>query len=111
MYGIIEALEKKSVKDPQLEARIPVAAYWFIHASRAILLHGKGMTSLWGEIGTQSWRDSILWKGKGGFSKERWDFWKERMEMFSKREQLSDDTREIARRAVVAMGKAERAKK
>jgi hypothetical protein len=111
MYVIIEALEKKAVKDAQLEMRIPAAAPWFIFASKAILQHGKGMATLWGEIGTDWWRDSILWKGKSGFNRERWASWKERLEVFSKREQLSDETRESARKAVVAMGKAERAKK
>jgi hypothetical protein len=69
-----------------------------------MLVNGKNMGStLWGQI------ESELWKGKPGFSKERWTFWKERMERMSVREQSSDETREIARSSVVAMGKAERA--
>jgi hypothetical protein len=69
------------------------------------------MTSLWGEIETDWYRESVLWKGKTGFSRERWSLWEKRMEMFSVSEELSGETREFARRAVVAMGKAERAKK
>ena len=62
-------MEKKSVKDQQLEIRIPAAGQWFIHASHVMLVNGKDMgDTLWGEI------ESELWKGKPGFSKERWAF-------------------------------------
>lgn len=106
VYVIIDALEKKSATDKQLGVRIPAASQWLIHTSRIMLVNAKSFgTTLWGES------ESELWKGKTGFSKERWDFWKERMEKMSTKEQLSDEAREFVRRSVVAMGKAERAKK
>jgi hypothetical protein len=52
----------------QLEANVPVAGQW-------ILFAGKDIYDC--EEVTQGQGEG-LWKGKSGFSKARWDFWKER---------------------------------
>ncbi|KAL1658967.1 hypothetical protein GGF50DRAFT_66235 [Schizophyllum commune] len=62
----------------------------------------------WGE-------DTELWKGKTGWSAERWAFWKKRwakvraMEAWCEVGSLGDEVRELARRAEVGMDKVERA--
>jgi hypothetical protein len=101
---ITGALENKSKTVPQLEMDVAAAAQWFLHAGSEIWRTKADYGAVYGQ-------DSELWKGKPGFSKERWNIWKERLATLEKDERLSDDTREAARKAVVAMGKTERAKK
>jgi hypothetical protein len=47
-----------------------------------------------------------LWKGKAEFSKERWNFWSERFAEIGKMDEVSEDTRIVARDAVQAMERA-----
>ncbi|KAE9973627.1 hypothetical protein EG328_004298 [Venturia inaequalis] len=49
--------------------------------------------------------------GKAGFSQERWEFWKDRLEELQKSDAIGEEVRQLLRTATVAMGKAERAKK
>ena len=110
---IVEALEKKETSSSEstwlLEMHVPAAAQWFVHASKVILKDGKDVYKNW-FLGSQS-NVSQTWKGKEGFSKERWEFWKRRLGKVEGMEVYSEETKEWARKADVAMGKAERAKK
>ena len=107
-YGlavIVEALEKDASSAFELEANVPAASQWLLLFGRGIFRDGK---KCWQPI----WiGEGELWKGAGGFSKERWDFWKTRLEVMHKNQALREETREIARRAGVAMGEVERMKK
>jgi hypothetical protein len=100
---IVSAFEKKSLTAWELELNIPAAIQWLLHATRIILRDGHLMGTDWG---TQS----ELWQGKEGFSRERWNFWKDRLEQIQSQDELDDKTKQLARKASVAMSKAERAK-
>jgi len=64
------------------------------------------------KVGNEVFKTSEMaeWHGKG-FSRERWHFWSQRLGELATSELLSEDTKEAMRKAVVNMGKAERAKK
>ena len=47
--------------------------------------------------------DSNLWYGKPRYSKERWAFWKERLEWISQQEELLKNTRDISHMIVNSM--------
>jgi len=97
--------DKKSEQAWFLEINVPAAANWFIFAAKEVLAGGA-------KVGKESFEASEMreWKEKG-FSRERWGFWKKRLEELSTSELLSEDAKEAARRAVISMSKAERAKK
>lgn len=44
--------------------------------------------------------DSDLWKGDTKFTKDRWDFWKERLRWISEQSELKQRTRDEARMLV-----------
>jgi hypothetical protein len=103
--AIVTALEKKAPKISDMETTIPAASPWLIYSAVTILRDGSKMATSWGA-------ESELWHGREGFSRQRWDFWKDRLEQISSSvEGLGDETKQLARKAIVAMGKAERAKK
>jgi len=106
---IIDALEhntkiweRSSETIRQLEINVPAASQWFLHGSRHLLQLCRN------EEKSYFREESELWKGKPGFSKERWEFWKERLAKLVTVEELSEGTRDLARSSGVAMGKAER---
>ncbi|KAF9249958.1 hypothetical protein DTO006G1_5917 [Penicillium roqueforti] len=47
--------------------------------------------------------DWNLWKGDSSFSKERWDFWKERLQWISEQNELMERTRDDAQKLVEIM--------
>lgn len=98
----VKIWERSSETIRQLEVNVPAASQWFLHASRHLLqLCTYEETSYFRE-------ESELWHGKPGFSKARWEFWKQRLAKLEAMEDLSDGTRDLARSSGVAMGKAER---
>jgi hypothetical protein len=105
LISIEQALEAKSPTTAHLELRAPAASQWFVHAA-PLLLQAS-------ERGQQSsmTSDSETWKGAGGYSVERWETWKGRWDALHGREGLSGETAHLARRALVAMEKAERGRK
>jgi len=111
MHRIVDGLERKTKtlktrkwdKVLTLEYRVAVASHWLIHTGRNILRDGEKMSpSFFGY-------DSELWDKNKGFDKERWESWKERLVVVGGIEKLSEDTKELVRRAGVAMEKAEQA--
>jgi hypothetical protein len=98
----IKVWERSSETIRQFEINVPAASQWFLHASRHLL---QLCTY---EEKSHFREESELWKGKPGFGKERWEFWKERLVKVEEMEELSESTRDLARRSGVAMGKAER---
>jgi hypothetical protein len=105
LLRIVYALERTSNTIVELEIHVPAAAEWLIHTSRLILNStNSDVGDLWG-------KDSEDWKGPDGISKDRWVFWKMRLEHLRLRDDLRHETRDIARKAQVAMEKAERSAK
>lgn len=83
--------------------KIIIAARYVIHATNFMLDHLPSLDPR---------RDrSDLWKGPSVFNLERWDMWKTRFDELRQNKELSDEARELARQAEVAMGKAERQKR
>lgn len=109
---IVEVLEKKldpTRISPLQHLDIAAAAQYLIYAAGK-MLHCPIYSSK--SVYHTGWgKDSEFWKGAEGFSLERWNYWKERWEIMRTTDGLSEETREAARRAGVAMEKAERAKK
>jgi hypothetical protein len=105
LLTIEQALESKSPSPPHLELHAPAAAQWFAHAAPLLLAAS--------ERGQQSSMRSAseTWKGGDGFSAARWEAWKGRWDALHGMEGLSGDTAHMARRALVGMEKAERARK
>jgi len=44
-----------------------------------------------------------LWRGSGGSSPERWNFWKQRLQELQSDADLDEGTREVVREALNAM--------
>jgi hypothetical protein len=84
---------------PGLDFRVPAAADWISLAGAKLFASNKDF----GGAGQVRW----LWKGKGGFCKERWELWKSRFKEVSEFEQPSQNTRDIAKRAAEDMEKIE----
>jgi hypothetical protein len=107
---IVGSLESTSKPVTWLEMNLPAAAQWFLfHASEMFRSEKKFHYENANEIYER--KPSELWKGKKRWSKERWDFWKEKLEVMGKLEELSEETRDMCRRSIMRKGKAERAKK
>ncbi|KAI2631822.1 hypothetical protein GGR54DRAFT_581129 [Hypoxylon sp. NC1633] len=114
-YSISHVLE---VKDHPMFAReLPAAAMGFRHAAPELLrlcrqrrqtdakyaLYGTDKASETEARGLES-----LWTGLGGYSLERWDFWKSRWQALGTASALEETNRTLARDAVGAMESAER---
>jgi len=77
-----------------LDAHIPAAAVWIFYARSLIWqLSQKNADA------STSTRGGPAWNGSAGYSVERWNFWKERLGYFSERDDLSEKTRSMAKRA------------
>ncbi|KAI9793195.1 MAG: hypothetical protein M1816_000616 [Peltula sp. TS41687] len=108
VWALKEALEQEPDprnpayhrQGPVLDCFVPVAAEWISIAGQALLDGGHKDYGGAGDGGR-------LWKGKRGFSPERWQFWKERFGVISEHEQVSDETKQVAREAKDRMTKIE----
>lgn len=113
IWSIRSALEDFTFEDPAavtgkvkegelnpdvLDKFIPAAAVWPIYAGRRLLALSKEAKE-----GSRSTRGGPSWTGKPGYNLERWNFWKERLEGFSGRNDLAEETRNISRVAYEAM--------
>ncbi|RAL15960.1 DUF3632 domain-containing protein [Aspergillus homomorphus CBS 101889] len=92
-----EALEVLDVRT--LNGFVPAAAVWIGYCGKEIF---EKEGSLGREIAAYD-----KWKGQGGWSKERWAFWKERFEWISNVTALDRKTRRIAKETVEWMGQIE----
>ncbi|XHF97099.1 hypothetical protein AWENTII_000701 [Aspergillus wentii] len=111
---IVEALERR-IDFTRLTAReesnVSAAAQYFILASKEFLYNPFRNADKQNNPWVTGWgNETQLWTGERGFNMERWNFWKSQWGALRVREELSDDAREAARRAEVAMDKAERQK-
>ncbi|KAF1985130.1 hypothetical protein K402DRAFT_455414 [Aulographum hederae CBS 113979] len=107
--SIVQALEKE---EPNLEVVVPAAAQWFIHASKAI--HGRilevpegtnseQIMALWFKDGYGEPVEDGLWKGGGGLSKGRWEFWNERVAALKDSEDVKEDVKQQLEQALESM--------
>jgi hypothetical protein len=79
---------------------VPATAVW-INFNRKEIYESTGEMS-----GEYDWITNE-WKGKKGWSKKRWEFWRERFIAVSTEEAVSEETREIAKKAAELMEKTE----
>lgn len=106
--AVEKSLEAIAPGPLQLQIYSPAASAWLAYAASAVLaLCRTNASSGWREAAAED----KLWKGTEGFSEGRWEFWKTRLGEVRNRGEVDDDTVALMRQAVVAMEKAERAKK
>ncbi|KAL4999778.1 hypothetical protein BDV10DRAFT_49489 [Aspergillus recurvatus] len=91
--------------DEPLEAWIPAAAAWIEVLGAEIYEWDEEYESghLAGALGS----GGPLWKGKHGFSKERWTFWRERFGETARKEDESEHVRRVAEEAGLMMKEIE----
>ena len=76
---------------PILDCDVPIAAQWIKHCGH-VLIGSTPVSETWGKSGN-------LWKGKPGFSPERWHFWKQRFGEMREHDQVNEQTKEVAAEA------------
>ncbi|KIK59106.1 hypothetical protein GYMLUDRAFT_44857 [Collybiopsis luxurians FD-317 M1] len=83
----------------EVEKYLPAAAVWIIYAGGSIWELSKD-----GALGdSRAARGGPSWDRGVGYSVSRWGFWKDRFGHFGEREDLSRETRGLARRALGIM--------
>lgn len=97
--------DEKSTAVQKYDVYVPAAAVWVFGAFRGLLVKNKDLTPE-NDLAGNPARGGDLWKGKSEFSKERWSFWRERFAEIGKMDEVSEDTRTVARDAVNAMERA-----
>lgn len=76
-----------------LDGWVPAAHQWIKYCAYELYVQDGDMGSEW----------PSKWKGKKGWSKERWAFWKQRFQWVTTLSPLKDSTREIAEWCVERM--------
>ena len=106
-----QALETPHEDDPQSTAvqkyntYVPAAATIVVGMHQTLFNLEKDLTPADKKHGNPA-KGGPLWKGKAEFSKDRWSFWIDRFAEVSSMEDLSENTRSIARDAVQDMERA-----
>ncbi|KAF8180638.1 hypothetical protein BJ912DRAFT_1126544 [Pholiota molesta] len=89
---------------PHLDTGIPVANVWISLASKLIFgfckVNGEGASR--NDMGGGKY-----WKGSAGFSVERWEFWKQRLDEIAVNDEASGETRDMAKKMKETMIAAE----
>lgn len=112
IWAMREALETPQEDDDgataaqKLDAYIPAATAWVIGTGENLFKKQKDLTPTDPKQGNPA-RGGKLWEGKAEFSKDRWEFWKNRFYEISSFEGLKEKTRDIAKDAVQGMERAE----
>lgn len=92
-YSVDDTAHVTLSNDPsRLDVQIPAAATW-------IRIIGKGIYEMEGEIGNEYDSFTTSWKGKKGWSKERFAFWRERFQELGETKGIRERTREVAMEA------------
>jgi hypothetical protein len=111
IWAMRQALETPHEDDEESTAvekyntYVPTAAAWVFGGFRVLFHKEEDLTPKDKKSGNPG-RGGPLWKGKGEFSKERWYFWRERFAEIGKMDDVSEDTRTVAKDAVQAMERA-----
>jgi hypothetical protein len=112
IFAMRTALEDDHQDDPtstavqKYDAYIPAAAAWILGYGHGLFKIQKDLTPADDNQGDPA-RGGELWKGKSEFSKDRWNFWKERFAIVAKMDGLLEMTRVQARDAVEAMERSQ----
>ena len=107
LWAIRVALEDKPdhrakayhAQGPVLDCHVPVAAEWIRQCGRALY----ASTEEFGAAGG----GGRQWKGKEGYCKKRWQFWRQRFGEIADEGQASAETRQVAEDAEKAMVEVE----
>jgi len=111
IWAMREALERPysdgddATAVQKYETHVPAAAAWIFGAFRVLYNKEEDLTPTDDTQGDPA-RGGELWRGKSEFSKERWDFWKERFAQVGKMDGINENTKNVARDAVNAMERA-----
>jgi hypothetical protein len=111
LWSMRQALETPHEDDEQSTAVekynmfVPAAAVWAFGAFRVLYHKEKDLTPKDNKQPNPG-KGGALWKGKAEFSKERWHFWSQRFAEVGKMDEVSENTRTVARDAVEAMERA-----
>lgn len=93
--------QQKPLQSPVWDFYIPVAVEW-------IVVCGRELFDAKQSIAGDGWKPGRLWKGRPGLSKERWAFWKERLDVVAKDVRVREETSRYARGARVIMDEIEK---
>lgn len=74
----------------------------FFEIAGSIIFKFLGRKDL-SQTGANKKTDWNLWRGDSSFSRERWDFWKERLQWISEQNELMERTRDDAQKLVKIM--------
>lgn len=110
IWAMRDALEdeyKGKLAKFTLDAEMPAAAVWIMVLAEKLWEREEVWES--SETKGDPAGGGKLWKGKSGFCKERWAFWKGRFQLLSQRKALRDETREMATEAFEKMESIEKA--
>ncbi|KAJ9637360.1 hypothetical protein H2199_007647 [Coniosporium tulheliwenetii] len=80
---------------------VPAAKKWLVVAGKQIYGNGSGGGGI-ERSGCVLGSHRDLWEGPEGMSRERWEFWKRRLEWIQEQE-VDEATKETAREAAAAM--------
>jgi hypothetical protein len=111
IWAMRQALETTHQDDDESTAvekyntYVPTAAVWVFGGFRVLYHKEEDLTPKDKKFGNPA-KGGPLWKGKAEFSRERWNFWSERFAEIGKMDEVSEDTRIVARDAVQAMERA-----
>jgi len=83
-----------------LNALVPALAMW-------IKIDCKGIYEMTGNMTGDTDHRVLLWKGPKGWSKERFNFWRQRFEAISQISELEQKTRDDAKEAAILMRKVQ----
>lgn len=104
LYALIDGLEYNHDAGA-LDDVVPAAAVWIIFAGRKLKFNDVGYPPSGNDEGSGRlpWSAGPLWRGKKGFSNERWAFWNEKFRAVSLDHGVKKETEEWAKRAWEAM--------
>jgi hypothetical protein len=120
IWGMRDALEEELKDDgpddahrpgtavQKYDALVPAAASWVFVLGEELYEKEEDRSPTNPNQGNSA-RGGALWKGKPEFSKERWAFWKKRFGEVSEMEEVSEETRNVAKQAVDVMIESEKA--
>lgn len=96
------ALEEKRRPD-SLDDNVPAAAVWILHAGVWFFKKGDNEEGVESEPIRDDREDVQLYRGPGGYNRQRWAFWKERFEEEAENREVKEETRVFAWKAYEAM--------
>lgn len=82
---------------------IPPATAWILHAGESLYKLCQDRYSKSATLGVKESGCQWLWTGGVGFSPERWDFWKKRLQELGSQESLDQSLKSPAKEALKKM--------